>query len=72
MMWAILAAVMGLGAIGYVARGALGFGTSSDVAVRQSIRTRVAAQRDANAQGPPGGYSILSLKPISTGRRPAS
>lgn len=60
MMWAILAAVMGLGAIGYVARGALGFGTSSDVAVRQSIRSMVAAQRDENAQGPRGGYSYTA------------
>lgn len=60
MMWAILAAVLGLGGVAYLARGALGFGTSSDVAVRQSIRSMVAAQRDDSAQNPRGDYSYTS------------
>jgi Flp pilus assembly protein TadB len=57
MMWAILAAVLGLGAFAYVARGKLGFRTSSDVAIRQSIRSMVAAQRDESAQSSRGAYA---------------
>jgi len=45
MMWAIAVAVVGLALIAYMARGSLGLGASSDVAVRQSIRSMVAAQR---------------------------
>lgn len=60
MWWAIVAALLGLGAVAYMARGALGFGSSSDVAVRQSIRSMVAAQRDDTALNPRGEYSYAS------------
>jgi Flp pilus assembly protein TadB len=45
-LWLVLAAVVILGLLAYVARGGIGFGASSDVAVRQSIRDMVAAQRE--------------------------
>ena len=46
MMWTIGAALVGLLLVAYMARGFLGFGVSSDVAVRQSIRSMVTAQRN--------------------------
>jgi tight adherence protein B len=48
-LWLALAAVGILGLVAYMARGVIGFGTGSDVAIRQSIRDMVAAQRDESA-----------------------
>lgn len=48
-LWFVLAAVVIVGLVAYMARGAIGFGVGSDVAIRQSIRDMVAAQRDENA-----------------------
>jgi Flp pilus assembly protein TadB len=44
-LWLIAASILLFGAFVYMARGAFGFGTSPDVAVRHTIRDMVAAQR---------------------------
>jgi tight adherence protein B len=48
-LWLVVAAVLFVGLVAYMARGVIGFGASSDVVIRQSIREMVAAQRDEKA-----------------------
>lgn len=62
MMWAIAAAAVGLVCIAYLARGLLGFGVSSDVVVRQSIRSMVAAQRNETPTKSREQFSYTSEK----------
>jgi tight adherence protein B len=50
-LWLVIPAIVLLGLVAYMARGVIGFGVSSDVAIRQSIREMVAAQRDEDAAG---------------------
>ncbi len=67
MMWAIAAAMLGLGFVVYMARGYLGLGTSSDVVVRQSIRSMVAAQRNEGTEYTREQYSYASDKRADEG-----
>lgn len=62
MMWTIAAGIVLLAFVGYMARGALGIGASSDAAVRQSIRSMVAAQREEQDGGVRDLYSYRSEK----------
>ncbi|MEY4669255.1 MAG: hypothetical protein RL518_1954 [Pseudomonadota bacterium] len=45
-LWLLIAVIPILGLVAYMARGTIGLGVSSNVAVRQSIRSMVAAQRE--------------------------
>lgn len=60
MMWALVGGVLGLAILAYMARGVLGFGASSDVVVRQSIRSMVAAQRGGASESSRAQYSYAT------------